>query len=61
MTRRFKHASAMSAVAVAIGALAAMHPARLQAEESHYKLACALTHRKFSTSIKSSTEESIRE
>jgi hypothetical protein len=31
MTRRFKHASAISAVAVAIGALATVHPARVQA------------------------------
>src|SRR5580704_12805972 len=38
MTRRFKHASAMSAVALVIGALAAIHPAQARAEESHYKL-----------------------
>src|SRR6185369_16207089 len=39
MTRRFKHASAMSAVAVAIAALATIQPVRVQAaEESHYQL-----------------------
>jgi len=38
MTRRFKHASAMSVIAVAIGALATVHPAQAQSTESHYKL-----------------------
>src|ERR1700675_1622057 len=38
MTRRFKHASAMSVIAVAMGALATIHPVQARAEESHYKL-----------------------
>ena len=38
MIRICKHVSAVSAVAVAIGALAAIHPAQARAEESHYKL-----------------------
>jgi hypothetical protein len=37
MIRRFKHALAMSAVALAIGALATVHPVQA-AEENHYKL-----------------------
>ncbi|MEO8051141.1 MAG: peptidyl-alpha-hydroxyglycine alpha-amidating lyase family protein [Acidobacteriota bacterium] len=38
MTSTIKHASAISAIAVALGAFATFQPARVQAEDSHYQV-----------------------